>query len=171
MLDLGVIDTTGRFAEPKTLEHKLPPAVLDRLVELNGEPVFRLAGAGNSLVFLSQKDIRQLQLAKGAIRAGIILLQKKLGMRSCDIEHILLAGAFGNYIRKQSALRIGLLPAVEAERIRFVGNAAAAGAQMILLSRQYRDKARELAGKIEYVEIAHEPGFQDIYADSMLFNA
>ena len=120
-------------------------------------------------VFLSQKDIRQMQLAKGAIRAGIKLLQQKISLEDSDIERILLAGAFGNYIRRESALRIGLLTAVQTERIHFVGNAAAAGAQMVLLSRQYRDRAGELARKIEYVEIAHEPGFQDVYADSMLF--
>ena len=110
-----------------------------------------------------------MQLAKGAIRAGIKLLQQKVGLEDSGIKRILLAGAFGNYIRRRSALRIGLLPAVEAERIRFVGNAAAAGAQMILLSRQARDHARALAKKIVYVEIAHEPGFQDVYADSMSF--
>ena len=174
MLDLGVIDTTGRFAEPKMLEDKLPPAIFARLVELNGEPVFTLAQAANSNerpVFLSQKDIRQMQLAKGAIRAGIKLLQQKIGLEDSDVKRILLAGAFGNYISRRSALRIGLLPAVEVERIRFVGNAAAAGAQMALLSQQCRDNTRELARKIEYVEIAHEPGFQDVYADSMLFEA
>jgi uncharacterized 2Fe-2S/4Fe-4S cluster protein (DUF4445 family) len=174
MLDLGIIDATGRFAEPKTLEHKLPPAILARIIELNSEPAFILAQAVNSNeqpVFLSQKDIRQMQLAKGAIRAGIKLLQKKIGLEDSEIENILLAGAFGNYIRRESALRIGLLPAVEVERIHFVGNAAAAGAQMALLSRQCRDKVGELARKIEYVEIAHEPGFQDVYANSMLFEA
>ena len=172
MLDLGIIDATGRFVNPAVLEGKLPPAIFSRIIELNGELAFCLAPAANDNdrpVFLSQKDIRQLQLAKGAIKTGIVLLQKKLGLRDSDIEHILLAGAFGNYIRKQSALRIGLLPAVAAEKIRFIGNAAASGAQMILLSRQCRDQARELAGKIEYIEIAHEPDFQDVFADSMLF--
>jgi len=170
MLDLGVINGTGRFAETKTLEHKLPPAIFARLFEQDGQPAFRLAGAANSPVFLSQKDIRQMQLAKGAIRAGIKLLQQKIGLEDSGIKRILLAGAFGNYISRRSALRIGLLPAVEAERIRFVGNAAAAGAQMILLSRQCRDQARELARKIEYVEIAHEPDFQMVFAESMSFN-
>jgi len=111
-----------------------------------------------------------MQLAKGAIQTGIILLQKKLGLKDSDIEHILLAGAFGNYIRKESALRIGLLPAVAVEKIRFIGNAAAVGAQMILLSRDCRDQAYELARKIKYIEIAHESDFQDVFADSMLFN-
>ncbi len=170
MLDLGVINGTGRFVEPKTLEHKLPPAILARFFEQDGQPAFHLAGAGNSSVFLSQKDIREMQLAKGAIRAGIKLLQQKIGLEDSGIKRILLAGAFGNYIRRQSALRIGLLPAVQAEKIHFVGNAAAAGAQMILLSRQCRDQARELARKIEYVEIAHEPDFQMVFAESMSFN-
>jgi uncharacterized 2Fe-2S/4Fe-4S cluster protein (DUF4445 family) len=174
MLDLGIIDTTGRFVGPGTLEGKLPQTIFSRIVKLNSEPVFILAPSSNvneRPVFLSQKDIRQMQLAKGAIRTGIILLQKKLGLRGSDIEHILLAGAFGNYIRKESALRIGLLPAVDVEKIRFIGNAAASGAQMILLSRHCRDKARELARQIEYIEIAHEPDFQDVFADSMLFKA
>jgi len=170
MLELGVIDRTGRFAEPKTLEHKLPPAILARFFKQDGQPAFRLAGAASSSVFLSQKDIRQMQLAKGAIRAGIKLLQQKIGLEDSGVKRILLAGAFGNYIRRQSALRIGLLPAVDAERIRFVGNAAASGAQMILLSRQCRDQARELARKIEYVEIAHEPDFQIVFAESMSFD-
>ena len=172
MLDLGIIDASGRFANPDELKCKLPPAIFSRIIELNGELAFCLAPAASDNdrpVFLSQKDIRQLQLAKGAIKTGIVLLQKKLGLRDSDIEHILLAGAFGNYIRKQSALRIGLLPAVAAEKIRFIGNAAASGAQMILLSRRCRDEAREMARKIEYVEIAHEPDFQDVFADSMLF--
>jgi len=169
MLDLGVINATGRFAEPKTLEDKLPPAIFARLFELDGQPAFRLNAAATSPVFLSQKDIRQMQLAKGAIRAGIKLLQRKIGLEDSGVKRILLAGAFGNYIRRSSALRIGLLPAVQIERIRFVGNAAAAGAQMILLSGNCRDQARELARKIEYVEIAHEPDFQMVFAESMSF--
>ncbi|MFB0555933.1 MAG: ASKHA domain-containing protein, partial [Phycisphaerae bacterium] len=170
MLNFGVIDRTGRFVEPAKLEGKVPPAIFSRIREEQGQPTFVLAeNDGAVTVFLTQKDIRETQLAKAAIRAGIRLLQKRIGLEDCDIGHILLAGAFGNYIRKESALRIGLLPTVPVEKIRFVGNAAASGAQMILLNRQCRDKARELARKIEYVEIAHEPQFQDVYADSMPF--
>ena len=118
---------------------------------------------------LTQQDIRQTQLAKAAIRAGIRLLQKKIGIEDADIEQIFLAGAFGNYIRAESALRIGLLPAVPAERIHFVGNAASSGAQMILLSSQLRQLAGDLARRIEYVEIAHQPDFQSVFADCMSF--
>ena len=170
MLELGVIDLTGRFVEPAKLEGKVTPAILSRISEQDGEPAFVLSENNNGYrVFLRQKDIRETQLAKAAIRAGIKLLQKRIGLVDDDIEHILLAGAFGNYIRKESALRIGLLPNVPPERIVFVGNAASSGARMALVSQHYRDKSRELAKKIEYIEIAHEPEFQDVFADSILF--
>ncbi|HUT47633.1 MAG TPA: ASKHA domain-containing protein, partial [Sedimentisphaerales bacterium] len=78
MLDLGIINATGRFVNPGTLEGKLPPAIFSRIIEQDGEPAFILARIANSPVFLSQKDIRQMQLAKGAIRAGIKLLQQKI---------------------------------------------------------------------------------------------
>jgi len=81
----------------------------------------------------------------------------------------LLAGAFGNYIQRKSAMRIGLLPEVPLERIHFVGNAASVGARMVLLSRHCRALAGQLARKIEYVEIAGEPQFQMIFAESILF--
>jgi uncharacterized 2Fe-2S/4Fe-4S cluster protein (DUF4445 family) len=170
LLDLGVIDLTGRFVEPSKLEEKVSPTILSRISEQDGEPAFVLFDNDDGhRVFLKQKDIRETQLAKAAIRAGIKLLQKRIGLEDNDIEHILLAGAFGNYIRKESALRIGLLPNVPPERIVFVGNAASSGARMALVSQHYRDKSRELAEKIKYIEIAHEPDFQDVFADSILF--
>jgi uncharacterized 2Fe-2S/4Fe-4S cluster protein (DUF4445 family) len=172
LLDLGIMDQTGRFVDTKKLRNNLSPALFSRLTEQDSQPAFILAhntDTNEPKVILTQKDIRQVQLAKAAIRAGIKLLQKKLALRDADIKHIFLAGAFGNYIRAESALRIGLLPDVPTERIYFVGNAAASGAQMILLSRQWRQLAVKLARKIEYVEIAHEEDFSDVYADSMTF--
>ncbi len=172
LLELGVVDQTGRFMERAELNEKLPPAILLRVVEHNGQPAFRLTpveSGDQRPVLLTQRDIRETQLAKAAIRAGIKLLQQKLDLDDGDLEQVLLAGAFGNYIRPQNALRIGLLPAVETERIHFVGNAASSGAGMILVSRECRAQARELAGRIEYVEIAHEPSFHDVFADSLLF--
>ncbi len=169
MLDLGIIDKTGQFVSAGTLGEKLPAAIATRISQVDGEPAFVLAENASSSVFLTQKDIRQVQLAKAAIRAGIKLLQKKVGIQDCDIERIYLAGAFGNYIRRKSAVRIGLLPDMPAERIRFVGNAASSGAQIILLSSQARNKSHELARKIKYVEIAHEQEFQDVFAGSMSF--
>ena len=96
-------------------------------------------------------------------------MERKLGIGDDDIRQIFLAGAFGNYIRRESALRIGLLPDVPAERIHSVGNAACSGAQMMLVSRRCREEAKELARKIEYVEIAHEPDFQTEFTNCMSF--
>jgi len=175
LLDLGIVDSSGRFTDPSTLPGKLPSAIAARIIEQYGQPGFCLTGAARAAnvserpVVLAQKDIREVQLAKGAIRTGIKMLQKKLGLEDDDIKQILLAGAFGNYIRPESAVRIGLLPDVPIERIHFVGNAACSGARMILLSRKCRAKAKELAREIEYVEIAHEPDFQAVFADSMTF--
>ncbi|UCC22092.1 MAG: DUF4445 domain-containing protein, partial [Planctomycetota bacterium] len=169
LLDLGIIERSGRFVEPAKLKTSLPPAVFARLIEYDRQPAFVIAQADSQKVFLTQKDIREVQLAKAAIRAGTKLLQRKLQLQDDDIKQILLAGAFGNYIRRESAVRIGLLPDVPIERIRFVGNAAGSGAQMILLSTQFRQHARELARKIEYVEVAHEKDFEYVFADAMAF--
>jgi uncharacterized 2Fe-2S/4Fe-4S cluster protein (DUF4445 family) len=170
LLELGIIDATGRFVDRGILKDKIPANILSRIYKLQGEPAFMLTSSDSpTKVFLNQKDIRETQLAKAAIRAGIKLLQKKNGLEDNDIERVLLAGAFGNYIRKESALRIGLLPNIPPERIIFVGNAASSGAVMSLVSQHHREKSSELAEKIEYIEIAHEPEFQDIFADSLLF--
>ncbi len=169
MLELGIIDKTGRFAEKAALADNLSETLMSRLVERNGRPAFILAQNRKGEVFLDQRDIREVQLAKAAIRAGIKLLQKRLGLADADIEQVFLAGAFGNYIRKESALRTGLLPQLAAERIHSVGNAACSGAMLTLVSSHYRDTAKDLAGRIEYVEIAHEPGFQDVFTDAMFF--
>lgn len=159
LLDLGIIDSTGRFDDPV----KLPPKILSRIIQQNGQPAFRLADE----VILTQQDIREVQLAKAAVRAGVKLLQRKFGIVDDDIKQVLLAGAFGNYIRRESALRIGLLPNLPLERIHFIGNAAASGAEMILLSSKCRTQAKKLARKIKYVEIAHQPDFQDVFAECM----
>lgn len=173
LLDLGVIDETGRFVERQKLAAKLPPAVLARITEFEGRPAFTLAegnaAAGWPKVFLTQRDIRETQLAKAAIRAGIKLLQKKVGVQDSDIACVYLAGAFGNYIKPANAVRVGLLPDVPLDHVHSVGNAACAGAQMALISEDCRRAAGDLARKIEYLEIANEPDFQDVFADSMLF--
>jgi uncharacterized 2Fe-2S/4Fe-4S cluster protein (DUF4445 family) len=172
LLNLGIVEPSGRFLEPGKIQHKLPESILSRITQKNGQLIFCLSYdqiTGQPGVFLTQKDIREIQLAKAAIRAGITFLLKKTNLKDFDIDRILLAGAFGNYIRPQSALRIGLLPTGPIERIHFVGNAASIGAQMVLLSQKYRNKARELARRINYIEIAYEPDFQTVYTNSMSF--
>jgi uncharacterized 2Fe-2S/4Fe-4S cluster protein (DUF4445 family) len=170
--DLGIIDATGRFVAREQLK-QLPDPISSRMIESNGQASFCLARhrkTSQPAVILTQRDIREMQLAKAAIRAGSRILLNKLSLHDADIQSILLAGAFGNYIRPASAIRIGLLPHVPLDRIHFVGNAAASGAQMLLLSDECRQRAAGLARKIQYVEIAHEKDFTDIFADAMFLD-
>lgn len=170
LLDLGIVDDTGRFAERETIFPPLPKAIAQRLTEYEGQPAFRLSRADATRpVVLTQKDLRQFQLAKAAIRAGIVLVCEAAGLPEEKLGRILLAGAFGNYIRRESAVRVGLLPGPGVERIRFVGNAAGAGATMILISRRAREMASQLARRIHYVEIAHQARFQEAFSSCLLF--
>jgi uncharacterized 2Fe-2S/4Fe-4S cluster protein (DUF4445 family) len=169
LADLGVVDATGRFAG----REGLPDRVASRVHEWEGQPAFCLSFDGEPAgpgVVLTQRDIREVQLAKAAIRAGIRILLNKLDMTDSDIDRVLLAGAFGNYIRPASAVRIGLLPNVPLDRIQSVGNAAATGAQMLLISDGCRERAAGLARRIHYVEIAHEKDFSDLFAEAMFLN-
>jgi len=98
------------------------------------------------------------------------MLEMTAGINEDQIEKVLLAGAFGNYIQKSSAVTIGLLPAVPLERIHFVGNAASLGAMEILLDRGVRAGCEAMARRMEYVELATRAEFQDIYADCLMFD-
>jgi uncharacterized 2Fe-2S/4Fe-4S cluster protein (DUF4445 family) len=164
LVEHGIIDSTGKIVRPKKIQSNL----LNRITEEDGQAAVLIA-RGEREILLTQKDIRQVQLAKAAIRAGIRILQRKLGYNDEDIEQVFLAGAFGNFIRKESALRIGLLPILPTERIHFIGNAACSGAEMILLSSKQRELSSELAKKIEHVETAREADFEEVFAKEMGF--
>jgi len=94
---------------------------------------------------------------------------KELNITPENIAHIYIAGAFGNHVRGEDAVAIGLLPPVPIEKIQFIGNAACSGAEMVLVSKEARQKAEHLAQIVDYVEIANDPEFQNIFAESMLF--
>jgi len=120
-------------------------------------------------VYLTQEDIRRIQLAKGAIHAGIVLMAKQLGIGITDIRKVLLAGAFGNYLNPQSACRMGLLPEELADRIEAVGNAAGSGAKMLACDRKLLSLSRQLTEKIEFLELAGLPDFPKTFARAMRF--
>lgn len=114
-------------------------------------------------VYLSQKDVRQVQLAKSAIRAGIELMAKTMGIETAQISRLLLAGAFGNHLSPESACAIGLLPPVLLDKIQSVGNAAGEGAKSAAVSGKAFDHAAVLAKGTEFLELATLPEFQDTY--------
>jgi len=120
-------------------------------------------------VVLTQEDIRQVQMAKGAIAAGIRLMAEHLGIRTADIDRVILAGAFGSYMEPASACRIGLLPEELAGRITAAGNIAGSGSRMLAKDRKQLELAQTLVKKIEFLELANLPTFQRTFAKSMEF--
>ena len=172
MLDAGILDEMGRIIEPDQ-SARLTPALRDRLITAEGPPEFVLVEARRSAtgrpITLTQRDIRQLQLAKGSIRAAIQTLLQIAGADEQDLSEILLAGAFGNYISKESAVRIGLAPNIPIDRIISVGNAAGTGAKLALLSVKERALARRLAESTEHIELANHAEYQNQFMDMMLF--
>jgi len=118
-------------------------------------------------ITMTQKDVRELQLAKGAIRAGVEVLLQAHKLTPDDIQQVIIAGAFGSYVDISSAITIGILPAIPMERIRQVGNAAGLGARLALVSWEKRAEARRLGQQVQYIELASAPGFSQTFAQAM----
>ena len=160
MLETGAINRRGRVQTAEKC-----PEFGDRLTEENGERMFRLAGE----VSICQTDIREVQLAKGAIAAGIQMLAERLGLEIQDIRTVLLAGAFGSFINPDSACAINLIPDALRGRIRAVGNAAGSGAKMTACSSSELARAGALIPRIEFLELASLPDFQHNFVTWMGF--
>lgn len=172
MYKAGIIDSTGRMLS-QTEAGKLPPSLRERLITCEGERCFVLSrGEENALgrdIFISQRDVRELQLAKGAMRAGIEILLRKRGLEAKELEGIFLAGAFGNYIRRESALAVGLLPTLPLDKIFMVGNAAGRGAMMALALPRSLKQAEKIARNCHYIELSALPEFTSYFMDAMSF--
>ena len=122
-------------------------------------------------IVITQRDVREVQLAKGAIAAGIQTLMERLGVRPGDIDRVVLAGAFGNYVRKESAIMAGMLPDVPLAKVHSVGNAAGEGAKLSLISLDMRKDADHIADFVEYIELTTDLGFHERFADALAFGA
>lgn len=169
LLSVGAIEPSGRMLPPEDLPPDVPANLRERVRRGERGVEFVLAEVEGRTITFTSSDVRQVQLAKGAIATGMQLLLRRAGVGIADVDQILVAGGFGNYIRPENAIRIGLLPPVDPGKIRFVGNAALTGAEMALLSRKAREEASSAAAQVEYVEIAAEPEFQDLFAENMFF--
>ena len=155
----GVLDVHGRIAEHprvRTVKGQREFLLLTR-TERDGLPA----------ITITQHDVREIQLAKGAIRAGIQMLLQDRGLSEEQVQQIIIAGAFGSYIDIASAVAIGMLPPLPLNRFRQVGNAAGTGARIALLSRSKRAEAETIAQRVRYIELSTAPDFQDIFVRAM----
>ncbi len=166
---VGVLDETGRMLPPAELPAELAEAVRARVCE--GDEGVEVYLGEDREIPLTQRDVRELQLAKAAIRAGAETLLAESGLAAGDLARVVIGGAFGSYIDPQSALAVGLLPPVPVERVKFAGNTSAAGARLVLLDSAVRRRAREIAGEIRYLELSGRPDFQERFAEAMFFPA
>ncbi|WP_034631344.1 ASKHA domain-containing protein [Desulfotruncus alcoholivorax] len=168
LVRLEVLEHNGRIKKPEDCPDNLPVKVKERIRPAGRGYKFVLA-AGAREVAITQKDISELQLAKGAIRAGIQVLLDEAKIDPVDLEGILLAGAFGSNLRPASIQQIGMFPGIELSRIKAVGNAAGTGAVMALLSRDQLELAKNLPGRVEHIELSVHQGFQQLFIDSLGF--
>ena len=167
---LGVVDESGRLRSQEDV-NGVPEKVRRRIVQNQSGLEFILASGeesgGGRPIAITARDVREMQLAKGAIYAGIDLLLRSLGRNPGEIDRLLLAGAFGNYIKRESATAIGLVPSLPPERIVSIGNAAGLGARLALCSVSLRRRAEEIARRAHHVELSEEEGFYDRFAEAM----
>jgi uncharacterized 2Fe-2S/4Fe-4S cluster protein (DUF4445 family) len=173
LLRCGMIDSTGRIVQEDKLPEDLPDPLRQALTTVKDEPAITLVEDHRSKtqgpIVLTQRDVRELQLAKAAIWAGIQVVCGEFGLQPNEVSQVLLAGGFGNFIRRSSAKRIGLLPNTPNRQIEFIGNAASVGARIALMCRECRDEAQRISERTRYLELANRPDFQMHYADAMMF--
>ncbi|MEN6459519.1 MAG: ASKHA domain-containing protein [Thermoguttaceae bacterium] len=174
LLRHGVLTSQGRLQTPDQLPDDVPSDLAQRLVMHEGQRAFLLAAASETAdgrqIALTQRDLRELQLATGAMRAGIAILLRRVGLKPIDLDRVFIGGGFGNFVRRNNAQRIGLLPGeIPHHRIRYMGNTSLAGARLTVLSRAARRAADQLARRTEHIDLSADPEFAKAFAEAMIF--
>jgi uncharacterized 2Fe-2S/4Fe-4S cluster protein (DUF4445 family) len=172
LVHAGLLDHSGRFIPDEDAAERFP-TLSPRLTRIGEERVFVLHwsadGAPEHSVFLSQRDVRELQFAKASIATGWNILLRELGIGPDDISQVLLAGSFGAFLTPLSAVRIGLVPALALPRIVSAGNVAGEGAKIAALSLRERAEAYSILREVEYVELSGRADFNDMFIDQLAF--
>ena len=173
LVRLGLLDSSGRLV-PEERAAELAPGLADRLTQLGAERVFVLHWLGepgnvSRSVYLSQRDVRELQFAKAAIATGWRILLEEAGLEPGDIQQVLLAGSFGSYLSPANAIRLGLVPDIPVLRVVSAGNVAGEGAKMALLSVRERAGGLALLEEVRYVELSDRADFNDRFVDQLAF--
>ena len=121
-------------------------------------------------ISISQQDVREVQLAVAAVKTGVRMICEKHRLKKEDLDHVFIAGAFGNYLNTKNAMRIGLLPDIDPRKIIYIGNSSLAGARAMMLSQHARKKTESLIKKVHYISLATDPRFQECFVDSINFS-
>ena len=173
LVKVGLLDSSGRFV-PEDAARDIAPGLADRLTMVGKERVFVLHWRGTQAedsIYLSQRDVRELQFAKAAIATGWQILLEQAGLTAADVKQVLLAGSFGSYLSAASAIRIGLVPKVPVMRVVSAGNVAGEGAKMALLSLRERAGGLALLEEVKYVELSDRADFNDRFIEQLPFPA
>jgi uncharacterized 2Fe-2S/4Fe-4S cluster protein (DUF4445 family) len=173
LVRVGLLDQSGRFVSEEEAAARAP-GLASRLTSIGKERVFVLhwRGPGNvpeDSIYLSQRDVRELQFAKAAIATGWRVLLEEAGLDQGDVKQVLLAGSFGSYLSPASAIRIGLVPRIPVQRVVSAGNVAGEGAKMALLSLRERAGGLALLEEVRYVELSDRAGFNDRFVEQLPF--
>jgi uncharacterized 2Fe-2S/4Fe-4S cluster protein (DUF4445 family) len=174
LVRVGLLDKSGRFVSQGEAEQIAPQLASRLTARADGTRIFVLHWAGgegdvDGAVYLSQRDVRELQFAKAAIATGWRLLVEDLGIAETEIQQVLLAGSFGSYLSPSSAIRIGLVPKLALPRIVAAGNVAGEGAKMALLSLQERHAAEAILDEVRYIELSDRADFNDRFVEQLAF--
>jgi len=166
----GLLDSSGRFIAEEEARARAP-GLAGRLTRVGAERVFVLhwRGAAEDSIYLSQRDVRELQFAKAAIATGWSILLEEAGLTQDDVKQVLLAGSFGSYLSPAAAIRIGLVPRVPVPRVVPAGNVAGEGAKMALLSLRERAGGLALLEEVRYVELSDRADFNDRFVERLPF--
>ncbi|NOZ66823.1 MAG: DUF4445 domain-containing protein [Alphaproteobacteria bacterium] len=170
----GVLDMVAELYRNGVINHRgrlniTNPKVRSRDDRLEFIIIEELDGIEGQISF-SQDDIRAVQLAKAAIRAGIDMLLKEIGQKETALERVIVAGAFGNFLNIKNAIAVGLLPSIPLDRFEQVGNAAGKGARLALVSKEQRLQARTLAKTTSYLELSGQKAFMTAFIDRINFD-
>jgi uncharacterized 2Fe-2S/4Fe-4S cluster protein (DUF4445 family) len=178
LVTVGLLDSSGRFVRQEQAA-VIAPGLAGRLTTIGKERVFVLHWRGPEgpeedpaeSIYLSQRDVRELQFAKAAIATGWQILLEEAGLEAADVKQVLLAGSFGSYLSPASAIRIGLVPKVPVMRVVSAGNVAGEGAKMALLSLRERAGGLALLEEVRYVELSDRADFNDRFIEQLPFPA
>lgn len=164
LLKSGAVESSGKISR------KLSDELNAYFTKVDNKKAFRIA-EGKVPVYFSQGDIRQVQLAKGAILSGFVALLEKNHMTLDDLDEVIIAGQFGSYLNQDTLIATGILPANAKGKVKYIGNSSLSGAILCLLDKSVKDKMTEIAKNVNYFELATFPGYTRLLMECMAFPA